>query len=320
MLRPVAILARSVLAGALALATLAPARAQQQSVVLELPGGAAITASALSPATSYRLLTGPWTTAGGAAQDLEGARNDTAWRLRGNQDTSLQILAPLRAQIADAGFRLIFDCATETCGGFDFRYALDLLPEPEMHVDLGDFRYLAARRGADWLALTVSRSSESGFVQLTTLRARDVTPAQPQSALPAPERAPDIAPSAFAVSIEAEGRVALDDLTFESGKTALGGREFASLASLADYLATRPGARVALVGHTDATGSLDANIAVSRRRAEAVRARLIETYRVTPAQISAEGAGWLTPRASNLTPEGRERNRRVEAVLVSLPN
>lgn len=282
---------------------------------LALPDGAAVSAEATTAATSYRLLTGPWQEGAGPASTLEGTRTDTAWRLRADQETTLQILAPLRDQIQAAGYTILYQCETEACGGFDFRYELDLLSEPEMHVDLGDFRYLAARHGTDWLALTVSRSSESGFVHLTTMTVQDVRPATPDNPLAAPTPAPAIAPSDFATQIEAKGAVALDDLIFESGATDLGPEDFASLRAMADYLSTRPEAVIVLVGHTDATGGLEANIALSKRRADSVRARLLADYGVAPEQLSAEGAGWLAPRASSLTPEGRDKNRRVEAVL-----
>lgn len=72
-----------------------------------------------------------------------------------------------------------------------------------------------------------------------------------------------------------------------------------------------------IVGHTDVSGGLAANIILSRERARAVADRLITTYGVDPGRITAEGAGPLAPLTSNLTPEGREKNRRVEAVLAS---
>jgi len=283
----------------------------------ELPQGAYVSANEATPATSFSLQTGPFNAAGGARVALEGARADTAWRLRANQQTTLQILAPLRDQIEAAGYRVLYDCETESCGGFDFRYQLDLLPEPEMHVDLADFRYLAARKGRSWLALTVSRSSESGFVHLTTLEAQEITAADTRNPLDPEPATPAIPAGTFAERIEGSGAVALDDLVFETGSANLDAEDFPSLAALADYLATRPEARIALVGHTDTEGSLAANIALSKRRAEAVRGRLIEQFGVSADQISAEGAGWLAPRASNLTPEGRTKNRRVEAVLAS---
>lgn len=299
---------------------LAAGMARAEPFAPELPQGAYVSASETTPATSFELPTGPFSPAGGARVTLEGARSDTAWRLRANQQTTLQILAPLREQLTAAGYRVLYDCETEACGGFDFRYALDLLPEPEMHVDLADFRYLAARKGRSWLALTVSRSSESGFVHLTTLEAQEITAAASRSPLEAETTTPAAPTGPFAERIEAEGSVALDDLIFATGAADLDAGDYPSLSALADYLATRPEARIALVGHTDTMGGLAANVALSKRRAEAVRTRLIEQFSVTPGQISAEGAGWLAPRTSNLTEEGRAKNRRVEAVLTSTPS
>lgn len=302
----------------LAAALVSPASAEPFAP--ELPQGAYVAAAETSPATGFSLPTGPFDAGGGIRVALEGARSDTAWRLRANQETTLQILAPLRAQIEAAGYRVLYECETDACGGFDFRYALDLLPEPEMHVDLADFRYLAARKGRDWLALTVSRSSESGFVHLTTLNAQQIASADTASPLDPEPVAPTAPRGPLAERLEAEGAVALDDLVFATGAATLDDGDFPSLSALADYLATRPAARIALVGHTDTEGQLAANIALSKRRAEAVRARLIEQFGVAPGQLVAEGAGWLSPRTSNLTAEGRAKNRRVEAVLASTPS
>jgi outer membrane protein OmpA-like peptidoglycan-associated protein len=72
-----------------------------------------------------------------------------------------------------------------------------------------------------------------------------------------------------------------------------------------------------LVGHTDASGSLAANIAVSERRAEAVAQVLIDRYGVDRDRVTAEGVGFLAPRATNQTEEGRQKNRRVEVVVTS---
>ncbi|WP_444453355.1 OmpA family protein [Rhodobacter capsulatus] len=295
--------------------------AQAEQLQLTLPAGASVSSERTQAATSYGLPIGPWRDDTMARSTLEGTRSDTAWRLRGNQQTTLQILAPLRDQIAAAGYILMYQCETDACGGFDFRYALDLIPEPEMHVDLSDFRYLAAQNGNDWIALTVSRSSESGFVHLTTMTAQDATPATPDNDLAAPQPSPepDSPAGDLGQALESTGKVALDDLVFASGASKLADEDFASLSALADYLATRPEARIALVGHTDNSGSLAANVALSKDRAAAVRKRLIEKLGVPAEQLTAEGAGWLAPRTSNLTPEGREKNRRVEAVLASTP-
>ncbi|MGI9395778.1 MAG: OmpA family protein, partial [Boseongicola sp.] len=98
----------------------------------------------------------------------------------------------------------------------------------------------------------------------------------------------------------------------------LAGANYPSLTSLAAWLKQEPAARVVLVGHTDAVGSLEANTGLSQRRAKAVADQLTTNYGVDPEQLQAAGAGFLAPRASNLTDDGRALNRRVEVILLTL--
>jgi OOP family OmpA-OmpF porin len=139
-----------------------------------------------------------------------------------------------------------------------------------------------------------------------------------EGTIAAPEKTPDKIPVEAPADLEARLSaglpVALDDLVFGSGAAALEARDYASLVALAAWLKADPGRKVTLVGHTDASGGLDANIALSRKRAEGVRQVLMTVHDVPPAQVSAEGVGPLAPRAGNDTEEGRRKNRRVEAV------
>jgi OOP family OmpA-OmpF porin len=114
----------------------------------------------------------------------------------------------------------------------------------------------------------------------------------------------------------AQGRAILADLEFTSGAADLGAGPFQSLAMLAQFLQDHPNSRVALVGHTDAVGALEGNIALSRRRAAQVVARLVADYGIDTARLQAEGMGFLAPIASNRTAEGRLANRRVEVILL----
>ena len=109
----------------------------------------------------------------------------------------------------------------------------------------------------------------------------------------------------------------LDDLSFATGSSDLSEGQYASLARLAAYLLANPDKTVALVGHTDSEGSIAGNIALSKRRAASVLERLVSVYDVPRRQMEAEGVGYLSPRASNLTAEGRVKNRRVEVILTS---
>lgn len=302
----------------LALALPAPAAA---ALTLDLPGAATLTAERSDPATSHAVSVGPWAEGRVERIAAEGAVTQAAWRLRGSELSTLQLLRPLRDQLSRAGYEILFECETDGCGGYDFRYENDILPEPEMHVDLGDFRYLAARRpgeAADYVTLFVSRSSESGFVQLTRIGPPEEAPVTMATSTKTPDATAATEPAlgdGIAARLQAEGTAALDDLVFETGASRLGEGPFGSLADLAAFLIADPARRVTLVGHTDAQGTLAANIALSKRRAAAVAERLVVEYGVAPEQIEAEGVGFLAPRASNASEEGRVRNRRVEAML-----
>jgi len=82
----------------------------------------------------------------------------------------------------------------------------------------------------------------------------------------------------------------------------------------ADFLIKNKGSLVHIVGHTDWRGSDQYNMALSLRRAKAVRDALIE-YGVSASRLSTEGKGEREPIASNKTAEGMALNRRTEVRL-----
>ncbi len=73
-----------------------------------------------------------------------------------------------------------------------------------------------------------------------------------------------------------------------------------------------PRSQVVIEGHTDSMGNDQANMALSQRRAEAVSAYLSEQLGLPAIRILAIGYGETRPIASNETPQGRERNRRID--------
>ncbi|MDO6586337.1 OmpA family protein [Salipiger sp. 1_MG-2023] len=275
---------------------------------LALPGGARLMSETVSDPGSYAVPTGPWTQSGVPDLVVEGRILRQAWRIDSSDLTTLQILSPLRDGLVAQGYDVVFECRTTRCGGFDFRFGTEVIPAPEMYVDLTAFRFLAARgQKGDWVTLLASKSGAAGYLQLVQAG---------EAVAPRPEVAPvAIAPPTdIAAELEAVGHVMLPDLLFESGSVELGG-DVLSLDALAGYLGDNPSRRIVFVGHTDAVGSLDANTALSKRRAGAAVSYLMQRG-VAQGQVSAEGVGYLAPIASNLTPEGREANRRVEAVLL----
>ncbi len=296
-----------------------------QAQTLDFPSNASLQTQVLRAADSYVMPRGIWDRGEMPTQTVDGQVTQQAWRIDAASLTTLQLVRPLREQLRNDRYRIIFECQTEACGGFDFRFGIETLPPPEMRINVGDYRFLAAERtgddGPEYLTLLTSRTAEAGFVQLTHVGPMTQDTAPLASAQATPLRAVGAQPdAALADQLEAVGHAILSDLSFESGSAQLSDGEFASLAALADYLATQPLRRVALVGHTDSSGALDVNIALSKRRAASVLERLVSDYGVDRAQLEAEGMGYLAPIASNLEEAGREANRRVEVIITSTQN
>jgi outer membrane protein OmpA-like peptidoglycan-associated protein len=273
---------------------------------------------------SYALPIGAFDGSAVPSRVMEGALDQRAFQLDAEGLTTLAVLAPLREQVTAAGYDIVFECEARSCGGFDFRFGTDVMPEPDMHVDLSDFRFLSAVSGKEAVSILVSRSARSAYVQITRIAAAPLTPSQQSTKIDLPDEltapiVPEAVPDAIGVAgaLDQVGVAVLDDLVFDSGSATLADGDYASLAAVAGWLQANPDGTVALVGHTDASGSLAGNIALSERRAEAVAEVLIDTHGADRAQVIAKGVGFLAPRATNQTDEGRQRNRRVEVIVTS---
>lgn len=103
----------------------------------------------------------------------------------------------------------------------------------------------------------------------------------------------------------------LEGVTFESGRSRLSPASATVLDDVAASLLASPDVRIEIAGYTDNTGSTALNTRLSKARAAAVRSYLAARG-VAPDRMTARGYGPASPVASNDTPEGRARNRRVE--------
>lgn len=101
-------------------------------------------------------------------------------------------------------------------------------------------------------------------------------------------------------------------LTFQSGKAVIEAKYHDLLQKVGRAANVFPRSQIVIEGHTDSYGSDDANMALSRRRAQAVSAYLTSQFGVPAFRISAVGYGETRPIANNDTPQGRARNRRIE--------
>ena len=104
------------------------------------------------------------------------------------------------------------------------------------------------------------------------------------------------------------------DILFQVDSAALRPDLRDDLVTLSDSLQRYPNTSVTIVGHTDNTGDASYNQALSERRAAAVGGDLTSAG-VQPFRIYTQGAGENRPIASNLSPEGRALNRRVDITI-----
>lgn len=104
------------------------------------------------------------------------------------------------------------------------------------------------------------------------------------------------------------------DILFATNSTAVSPGAQNSIFTLANSLQRYPGSTVNVIGHTDNVGDALFNQDLSQRRAAAVTSILISAG-VSPARIRSVGRGEDAPIATNLTPDGRAQNRRVEVII-----
>ncbi len=289
------------------------------------PAGAVRTATVERDFDRYALPVAPVGADPAASlRTVEGRVTWSGFRLSDPQASTAEVIAGYRERLDGLGFVPVLDCATAACGGFDFRFAVDLLPAPAMLVDTADFAQLSASRpepggGETVISVLVSRLLGAIHVQTVT-----VSPALPGQVI-AESPPPATEPAASALPLPGPGATLLDRLTtdghaqvdgidFGSGGATLSAASGPALDALAAMLAGRPEIAVLIVGHSDNQGNLDANLTLSQRRAEAVRDALVERG-IDTGRLDARGVGFLAPVTSNVTDAGRARNRRVELVL-----
>lgn len=105
-----------------------------------------------------------------------------------------------------------------------------------------------------------------------------------------------------------------NDISFDTDSFAIKPQLRGVLDPFASSLQGDPNTRIAVIGHTDSTGSNQHNNTLSIERAQSVRDYLTARG-VSPARIATQGHGEREPIADNTSDAGRAQNRRVEIYL-----
>jgi outer membrane protein OmpA-like peptidoglycan-associated protein len=119
------------------------------------------------------------------------------------------------------------------------------------------------------------------------------------------------------VSKDARGTIiSMSDILFDVGKATLTQDLKTNLAKIAGILTIYKDANVQVEGHTDNVGGEEYNQKLSEKRAGNVREFMISPGGIAAARLTSMGYGFSKPLADNATKEGRQKNRRVDLVIM----
>jgi flagellar motor protein MotB len=231
--------------------------------------------------------------------------------------SALEVFANYEQALRNAGANVLYRCEDEACGkelaravltkNFAGHWAV-------MGYNERDQKYLVAQLEHEGVRIhvvvfTVRAYSVGGPMQGRVFTQLDIVEGKPMEG-----GLVRVDASAWAQAIATQGKVALYGIYFDTDKAEVKPESKPTLAEITKLLKQDPSLKLYVVGHTDAVGSLEYNLELSRRRAEATVKALTSEYGVDPKRLKPFGVGPLAPMATNDTEQGRAKNRRVELV------
>ena len=111
-----------------------------------------------------------------------------------------------------------------------------------------------------------------------------------------------------------EGKFISHGILFDVNSDKIKPESYGALKDIANVLSENADVKIKIVGHTDADGDDAANMALSKRRAEAVKNTLSKDFTIDETRIQTDGKGESQPIDVNTTAVGKANNRRVEFI------
>jgi outer membrane protein OmpA-like peptidoglycan-associated protein len=253
----------------------------------------------------------------------------------------LEVLRNYQDVIEAAGGEVVFECKREDCGGdvqsgadrgggdmsFTqfFFHASDLKMEDfsnascAVNSDMTDLRYLTARlprEGGDAYA-TVQTFQMLDDLYCKAINGRTIAIVHVLEPKQRDKKMVVVEAKKMEAALTTSGSVSLYGIFFDFDKADIKPESEPTLKEIGKLLTDEPKLAVVVVGHTDNKGAFDYNVALSAKRAEAVKQALTSRYGIDAGRLTAAGAGMMAPVATNDTEEGRAKNRRVGLVKLN---
>jgi len=221
----------------------------------------------------------------------------------------VEVFRNYQGALQKGGFATLFTCGPQGCGsGVGNAYA-----------NSGDnLDYWGPEHGIHYVSAKLPRPEGDVYVSLLT---DDLGPdSRVDAELYVIEMKPmqsdliRVDAASLANDINRTGHASVYGIYFDTGKADVKPESDAAMKEIAKLLQGDPKLKLYVVGHTDNQGTLDMNMDLSRRRADAVLAALTTKYGVPAGRLRSYGSGPYSPVASNDNENGRAKNRRVELV------
>ena len=134
---------------------------------------------------------------------------------------------------------------------------------------------------------------------------------------PPPARVAEAAPAAviLPVAVQTQRYCSILDFQFEINQDTIQREEKEKLGVVATFMRKYPETTAVIEGHSDEVGPAEKNIQLSQRRAESVVSYLADEQKIARSRLSAVGYGESRPVADNRTREGKQANRRINAII-----
>jgi hypothetical protein len=250
---------------------------------------------------------------------LEGLNTRILYR-GPDERSSLEILRNYQSALEAAGFEILYECGSD-CGQ---NFATLLYGPMEKRImntrtsgsafDLPqDVRYLAARLTDSNRIVHISLMTayDNGFGKLSK---RPVTLLEIIESKTMDTGMVTVDAEAIGKGIDSTGHMAIYGVLFDTNSATIKSGSEPVLAEIAKLLESRPSLNILVVGHTDNQGKYDYNMNLSAQRAHSVERYLSSEHGIDAGRMRSAGVGFLAPVASNDSPQGRAKNRRVELV------
>jgi len=253
--------------------------------------------------------------------------NRLYWGPKGR--SSLEIFRNYKAALRAAGFETVYECEPAQCHedntpGQIIRYVEKAAWTDREHHDYYlirafegsiDLSYLHARRRGPNGTVDVQVATRVADQSDEDFGGRVLQFVQIVESATVEQGKVSVNAAAIGSALQREGKIALYGIYFDTNQAVVKPESANTLKEMATALKSNPGLNVFIVGHTDNQGNVDANVALSRRRAQAVADALARQYGIPQSRLQAQGVANFAPVASNAGEDGRSRNRRVEMVV-----